>query len=283
MYGMPTASVARMPPSTPHRTTLPRVPSPKMAVTTLMTAGEIHAVQAAVSTRASRSPTTKSVANTTVMTPSRMGMPVRGAVVSRHQRSAAARVSCAAAASARASACRALEISSARPSSAPVRKSATSRPTARATSASPSRTASAAARGLRPPGARRPSSARAAMWRATSPTRCSTSDGSGVPAVSPRPPPALTRSTAASSSARPSPRGATVGTTGTPRSRESRSASGVRPVRRASSERLRATTTRYPRSSSCIGRKRLRARLVASATAMTTSGRQSSTARLAAS
>ena len=58
-------------------------------------------------------------------------MPVRGAVVSRHQRSAAARVSWAAAASARASACRALEISSARPSSASVRKPPSARPTAR--------------------------------------------------------------------------------------------------------------------------------------------------------
>ena len=121
-----------------------------------MTAGEIQAVHAAVSTRASRSPTMKSVANTAAMTPSRIGTPVRGAVVSRHQRSAAARVSWAAAASARASACRALEISSARPSSASVRKPATSRPTARATSASPSRTASAAARALRPPGALQP-------------------------------------------------------------------------------------------------------------------------------
>ena len=118
MYGMPTASVARMPPSTPQRTTLPTVPSPKIAVTMPITAGEIQAVQAAVSTRASRSPTMKSVANTAAMTPIMIGMPVRGAVVRRHQRSAAARVSWAAAASARASACRALEISSARPSSA---------------------------------------------------------------------------------------------------------------------------------------------------------------------
>ena len=68
-------------------------------------------------------------------------MPVRGAVVRRHQRSAAARVSWAAAASARASACRALEISSARPSSASVRNPSASRPTRPATSASPSRTA----------------------------------------------------------------------------------------------------------------------------------------------
>ena len=90
---MPTASVARMPPSTPQRTTLPTVPAPKIAVTTSMTAGEIHAVHAAVSTRASRSPTMKSVANTATMTPIMMGMPVRGAVVRRHQRSAATRVS----------------------------------------------------------------------------------------------------------------------------------------------------------------------------------------------
>ena len=132
----------------------------------------------------------KSVANTAVMTPSMIGMPVRGAVVRRHQRSAAARVSWAAAASARASACRALEISSARPSSASVRKPSTSRPTSRVTSASPSRTASAAPRAPRPPGACRPSSERAAMCSATSSTRCSTSGGSGVPVVSPRPPPA---------------------------------------------------------------------------------------------
>ncbi len=68
------------------------------------------------------------------------------------------------------------------------------------TSASPSSTARAAARAPSPPGACRPSSARAAMCSATSSTRCSTSGGSGVPAVSPRPPPAETRSTAASSS-----------------------------------------------------------------------------------
>ena len=131
---MPTASVARMPPSTPHRTTRPTVPSPKIAVTTLMTAGEIHAVHAAVSTRASRSPTMKSVANTATMTPIMIGMPVRGAVVRRHQRSAATRVSWAAAASARASACRALEISSARPSSWSVRNPSLSRPSSRVTS-----------------------------------------------------------------------------------------------------------------------------------------------------
>ncbi len=162
MYGMPTASVARMPPSTPQRTTLPTVPSPKMAVTTSMTAGEIQAVQAAVSTWASRSPTMKSVANTAVMTPSMIGMPVRGAVVRRHQRSAAARVSWAAAARARASACRALEISSARPSSASVRKPPASEADQGVTSASPSRTAMAAARALSPPGARSPSSGRVA-------------------------------------------------------------------------------------------------------------------------
>ena len=100
----------------------------------------------------------KSVANTAVMTPSMIGMPVRGAVVRRHQRSAAARVSWDAAASARASACRAFASSRASPSSASVRKPSTSSPTSRATSASPSSTASAAPRAPSPPGACRPSS-----------------------------------------------------------------------------------------------------------------------------
>ena len=152
MYGMPTASVARMPPSTPQSTTLPTMPLPKMAVTMSMTAGEIQAVHAAVSTRESRSPTMNSVANTATITPIRMGMPVRGAVVRRHQRSAAARLSWAAAASARASACRALAISSASTSSASVSPSSAPRPTASATSASPSRMVRATPREVSPPG-----------------------------------------------------------------------------------------------------------------------------------
>ena len=60
----------------------------------------------------------KSVANMAVMTPIRIGMPVRGAVVRRHQRSAVGAGAWAAAARRRASACRAWAIASASPSSA---------------------------------------------------------------------------------------------------------------------------------------------------------------------
>ena len=85
---MPTASVARMPPSTPHNSVRPATPSPKMPVTSEVTAGDTQASQAPVSRRASRSPTTKSVMNIAAMTPMRIGMPVRGDVVSRHQAAA---------------------------------------------------------------------------------------------------------------------------------------------------------------------------------------------------
>ena len=72
----------------------------------MTTAGEIHAVQAAVSRRESTSPTTNSVANMAATTPSMIGMPVRGDVVRRQSVSAPALGSgaCAAAASRRASA-----------------------------------------------------------------------------------------------------------------------------------------------------------------------------------
>ena len=248
MYGMPTASVARMPPSTPQSTILPTMPWPKMAVTMSMTAGEIQAVHAAVSTRESRSPTMNSVANTATITPIRMGMPVRGAVVRRHQRSAAARVSWAAAASARASACRALAISRASTSSASVSPSSAPRPMASATSASPSRMVRATPRELSPPGTRRPllgvlgdveRDLLDALLDVSEAAACRRSR----PAPSRRPP--RRGSTSASQlSGGPWPRGATVGTTGTPRSRESTSASGSLPRRLASSDRLSATTTR---------------------------------------
>ena len=244
MYGMPTASVARMPPST--------APEHDLAEGAVAEDGGDDADDGRRDPRRprrgeharSRSPTMKSVANTPTMTPSRMGMPVRGAVVSRHQRSAEEPVACAASASARASACRALEISRASPSSASVRKPPSWRPTARITSSSPSSTERAAARGPRPPGAGGSSSARAAMWSATSATRSSTSAGRGC-RRSRRGRRRQRRARIASlRSATPSPRGATVATTGTPRSRESTSASGTRPRRRASSDRLSAMTTR---------------------------------------
>ena len=96
----------------------------------------------------------KSMANTAAMTPMRIGMPVRGAVVRRHQRVGGG---------ARAVLGRRGERPRLRvprlgdlegePSSASVSKPAASRPTAAATSASPSSTASAAARASRPQGA----------------------------------------------------------------------------------------------------------------------------------
>ena len=67
------------------------MPSPSTACTALTTAGEIHAVQAPVSSRESTSPTTNSVANMAATTPIMMGTPVRGEVVSRQSVSEAAR------------------------------------------------------------------------------------------------------------------------------------------------------------------------------------------------
>ena len=191
---MPTASVARMPPSTPQITTLPTVPSPKIAVTMSIDRrrdpgrprrrehpreqvaddeerGEHGGDDAEQDGDAG--------ARRRGQAPPAVGGGA-GGLGSRGQR-------------ARLGVPRLGDLQGETLVGVGEEAALESRPTARITSSSPSRTASAAARGPRPPGACRPSSDCAAMCSATSSTRCSTSGGSGVPAVSPRPPPAETR------------------------------------------------------------------------------------------
>ena len=84
--------------------------------------------------------------------------------------------------------------------------------------------------------------------------------------------PVATSAAARSSASIPSPRRATVGTTGTPSSPSSRSASTETPCRRASSTRLRQTTTRSVISRICRTRLRLRSSRMASTTTTVTSG-----------
>ena len=179
---MPTASVARMPPSTPHNTVRPSTPSPKRPIVRDVTTGDTTAVQTPVSSRASRSPTTNRVANIVAMTPIRRGIPVRGVVAILHRVSPAlGAADCAIAASRRASACRAWAMVRARASSDSVRTAAASSPTAAAISASPSSTASAAAPDASPYTGFDGSPPSAAISAARAATRTSTAGGSGVP------------------------------------------------------------------------------------------------------
>ena len=83
MYGMPTASAARMPPFSPHRMLLATTLWPRRPYTAASMAGPGAACQRAVSHVERRSPTTNRTTNTAASTAPSRGRPVSGEVASR--------------------------------------------------------------------------------------------------------------------------------------------------------------------------------------------------------